>query len=201
MSERLRVAGSVLIALAATILIGGCATKATVILLPEANGKPTAVTVRQAESEVVLDRPYAAADVKSLGVSAFQSNPQDVQTRFGPALAAQPMHAETFVLYFVEGGDEFTEESKRLVDTVMAEVARRPVPDVLVVGHTDAVGSDQFNDALGLRRAETVRAALIAAGVPASDVQAISRGRRAPAVTTADGVAEPRNRRVEIIVR
>jgi OOP family OmpA-OmpF porin len=32
-------------------------------------------------------------------------------------------------------------------------------------------------------------------------VQAISRGKRAPAVPTADGVAEPRNRRVEIIVR
>jgi outer membrane protein OmpA-like peptidoglycan-associated protein len=198
MTER---AGRALAVLVALALASGCATRASVVLLPEAEGKPAAVTVRQGDSQVVLDRPYAAADVKALGVSAYDSNAQDVQARFGPALAAQPARAETFVLYFVEGTDEFTVESKQLVGKVLAEVARRPVPDVLVVGHTDAVGTDPLNDALGLRRAETVRAGLIAAGVPASDVQAISRGKRALAVPTADGVAEPRNRRVEIIVR
>ena len=185
----------------ATLWIAGCATRASVVLLPEPDGKPTAVTVRQGDSEVVLDRPYAAANVKATGVGAFQSDPHDVQARYGQALAAQPARAQAFVLYFVGGTDELTDESKQLLAGVLTEVARRPVPDVLVVGHTDAVGNDQLNDALGLRRAETVRASLIGAGVPASDVQAVSRGKRAPAVPTPDGVAEPRNRRVEIIVR
>lgn len=190
------------VAVALTIaLVSACASKGTVVLLPEPDGKPTAVTVRQADTQIVLDQPYAAARVASRGLDPFQSNAQEVEKQFGPALAAQPIRAETFVLYFVEGKDEFTDESKRLVDTILAEVARRPVPDVLVVGHTDSVGTDQLNDALGLRRAETVRTALIGLGVPASDVQASSRGKRAPAVPTADGVAEPRNRRVEIIVR
>jgi outer membrane protein OmpA-like peptidoglycan-associated protein len=201
MNDRLRPAARS-IAVALTIaLVGACASKGTVVLLPETDGKPTAVTVRQANTEIVLDRPYAAAKVASQSLDAYQSSPQEVEAQFGRALAAQPMRAETFLLYFVEGKDEFTDESKRLVDKVLAEVARRPVPDVLVVGHTDTVGTDQVNDALGMRRAETVRAALIALGVPASDVQAISRGKRAPAVPTGDGVAEPRNRRVEIIVR
>ena len=190
------------IALALTIaVLGGCASKGTVVLLPEPDGKPTAVTVRQGDTQVVLDRPYAATKVATRGLDAYESSAKDVETQFGPALAAQPVRSETFVLYFVEGKDEFTDESKRLVDKILAEVARRPVPDVLVVGHTDAVGTDPLNDALGLRRAETVRAGLIASGVPASDIQAISRGKRAPAVPTPDGVAEPRNRRVEIIVR
>jgi outer membrane protein OmpA-like peptidoglycan-associated protein len=201
MNDRLRpVARSIAVALTIA-LVGACASKGTVVLLPETDGKPTAVTVRQANTEIVLDRPYAAAKVASQSLDAYQSSPQEVEAQFGRALAAQPMRAETFLLYFVEGKDEFTDESKRLVDKVLAEVARRPVPDVLVVGHTDTVGTDQVNDALGMRRAETVRAALIALGVPASDMQAISRGKRAPAVPTGDGVAEPRNRRVEIIVR
>ena len=201
MNDRLRpTVRSVAAALTIT-LVGACASKGNVVLLPEADGKPTAVTVRQANTEIVLDQPYAAAKVGARSVDAYQSSPQAVEAQFGKAMAAQPVRAETFVLYFVEGRDEFTDESKRLVDQVLAEVARRPVPDVLVVGHTDAVGTDQVNDALGLRRAETVRAALIALGVRAGDVQAISRGKRAPAVPTADGVAEPRNRRVEIIVR
>ena len=138
------------IAVALTIaLVGACASKGTVVLLPETDGKPTAVTVRQANTEIVLDRPYAAAKVASQSLDAYQSSPQEVEAQFGRALAAQPMRAETFVLYFVEGKDEFTDESKRLVDKVLAEVARRPVPDVLVVGHTDTVGTDQLNDALG----------------------------------------------------
>ena len=175
--------------------------KGTVVLLPEKDGKPSAVTVRQGDKELVLDQPYAAARVLSQGVDGYRSSQQEVERDFGAALAAQPARPNTFVLYFIEGKDEFTDESKRLVEQVLADVAGRPVPDVLVVGHTDAVGTDQVNDALGLRRAETVRTALIGRGIPAGDVRALSRGKRAPAVPTPDGVAEPRNRRVEIIVR
>lgn len=190
-----------LLVLLACLLAAGCASKGSVVLLPEGDGSATAVTVRQGEREIVLDRPYAAADVTWRGASAFQSTPQEVAARFGPAMAAQPMPADRFVLYFVEGKDELTDESKRQFDRILAEVARRPVPDVLVVGHTDAVGSHQVNDALGLQRAQTVRAALVAIGIPDADIQALSRGKRAPAVPTPDGVAESRNRRVEIVIR
>jgi outer membrane protein OmpA-like peptidoglycan-associated protein len=124
-----------------------------------------------------------------------------VQAKFGPTLAAEPSRPASFTLYFVEGKDELTDESKQAVDRILAEIAKRPVPDVLVIGHTDTVGTDTFNDALGLQRAEAVRAALIRLGIPAADVHAISRGKRALAVQTADGVSEPRNRRVEIVVR
>ena len=181
-------------------LVGACAS-GTVILLPESDGRPGALAVKQGDKELVLDRPYAAADATPFGPYAYQSSREEVQARFGPALAAQPARAATFTLYFVEGKDEFTEESKLLVDKVLSEIAKRPVPDVLVVGHTDLVGSDPFNDALGQQRAETVRAALIRLGLPAEDVRATSRGKREPAVPTAEGVPEPRNRRVEIIVR
>ena len=171
------------------------------VLLPEKDGSRTALTVRQGDKDVLLDQPYAAVRTTPLGPRAYRADAQDVAAKFGPALAAQPTRATTFTLYFVEGGDEFTEESRRAVDQILSEIASRPVPDVLVVGHTDAVGSDQFNDALGQQRAEAVRAALMRLGIPANDIHALSRGKRALAVPTADGVAEPRNRRVVIIVR
>lgn len=188
----------------AVIVIGamlGACTSGTVVLLPEKDGKATAVTVKQGDKEVVLDQPYAAVNATTIGPRAYQSSPQEVEARFGSAISAQPARASSFTLYFVEGKDEFTEESKQAVDKILSEIARRPVPDVLVVGHTDAVGTDAFNDALGQQRAETVRLALIRLGVPPADVRAISRGKRALVVPTPDGVAEPRNRRVEIIVR
>jgi outer membrane protein OmpA-like peptidoglycan-associated protein len=124
-----------------------------------------------------------------------------VEALFGPALAAQPARAATFTLYFVEGKDELTAESQEVVGKILSEIAKRRVPDIVVVGHTDLVGSHPFNDALGQQRADAVRSALIRLGIPAEDVRAISRGKREPAVPTADGVAEPRNRRVVILVR
>ena len=67
--------------------------------------------------------------------------------------------------------------------------------------HTDSVGSDQYNDALAQKRAEAVRAMLAARGIAPQDIVAIGRGKRDLLVPTPDGVAEPRNRRVEIVVR
>ncbi|HEY3179120.1 MAG TPA: OmpA family protein [Casimicrobiaceae bacterium] len=178
-----------------------CAQRGTVVLLPEKDGKPTAVVVKQDGRETVLDQPYAAARQTPFGVRAYTSTPEEVTSKFGTALGSQPQRAVTFTLYFIEGKDEFTEESKRVVEVIFAEIARRPVPDVIVVGHSDAVGSDQFNDALARQRAETVRAELMRRGVAPENIQASGRGKRDLLIPTADGVAEPRNRRVEIFVR
>ena len=83
----------------------------------------------------------------------------------------------------------------------MAELKRRAVPDIVVIGHTDTIGALEWNDKLSLARAERVREALIAQGLPATRITAAGRGEREPLVTTADNVAEPRNRRVEVNVR
>jgi len=193
------------IAAAVAILVAflaGCAVQTgTVVLLPEKDARNAAVTVRQGTDEVVLAEPYAAARQTTQGPRAYKSSPEEVQALFGPALAAQPARPTSFTLYFVEGGDEFTDASKQILDNVFAEIAKHPVPDIVVVGHTDAVGSDTVNDALALRRATTVRTMLIGRGISPENVVAAGRGKREPLVPTPDGVAEPRNRRVEIVVR
>ncbi|HXX82530.1 MAG TPA: OmpA family protein [Casimicrobiaceae bacterium] len=182
-------------------ILAACASSGTVVLLPEKDGKPAALTVKQGDKEVVLDQPYAAAKATAFGPRPYTSSAQEVQSQFGSALAAQPPRPIPYTLYFVEGKDEFTDESKILLEQVLSQIKQHPVPDVLVVGHTDTVGNDQYNDALGQRRADAVRAVLINFGIAETDIRAISRGKRELAVPTADGVAEPRNRRVEIIVR
>ena len=77
----------------------------------------------------------------------------------------------------------------------------RPAPEITVIGHTDRVGSDEDNDALSRARAETVRKLIEQTGVEATSLEATGRGEREPLVQTADKVAEPRNRRVEISIR
>jgi outer membrane protein OmpA-like peptidoglycan-associated protein len=182
-------------------LLTGCAANERIILLPEKDGRPTSVVVTQGGRETVLDRPYAAAELSLADPWRYSATPEEVQSTFGAAIAAQPTRATHFTLYFIEGSDDLTEDSKLILESMFADLAKRAIPDVLVVGHTDAVGSDQYNDALATKRAQAVRAALIARGIPAEDVAAFGRGKRELLVPTPDGFAEPRNRRVEIVVR
>lgn len=187
---------------AALALVAGCAWRTTtVVLLPEADGRKTELTVTDSRGEVVLDQPYAAVRRTPLFTRPYQSSPDEVNATFGAALAAQPRREAMFTLHFPEGRDEISAESRPQLEAALADIVARPVKDVLVVGHTDRVGSDPVNDALARQRAETVRAELIRRGVAAEYVQASGRGSREPVVPTAAGVAEPRNRRVDIIVR
>jgi outer membrane protein OmpA-like peptidoglycan-associated protein len=185
---------------ALALFLGACST-GTVVLLPEKDAHPTAVVVTQGDKQVVLAEPYAAATQTPLGPRAYASNAQEVQALAGPALAAQPPRPSQFTLYFVEGKDELTDESKQIVEGVFAEIAKHPVPDLLVIGHTDTVGTEQANDVLSRQRADAIRAALIDRGIAPDNVVAVGRGKRELLVQTSDGVAEPRNRRVIIIVR
>lgn len=183
-------------------LVSACAgPKESVVLLPSPTGQSTAVWVTRDSRQVVLDQPYAGAHLSRWSIAGYPSSAEDVQGRFGSALAAQPLLPAQFTLYFIDGKDEFTDESKLIVDSVFAEIARRPVPDVIVIGHTDTVGNDVANDALSRQRAEVVRNAFVARGLAADKLVTVGRGKRELAVPTADGVSEPRNRRIEILVR
>lgn len=70
---------------------------------------------------------------------------------------------------------------------------------VSVVGHTDTMGTKDYNYALGGRRAEAVQNMLIKYGIPASQIVAVSAGEEDLAVQTPDGVANAANRRVKVV--
>jgi len=76
-----------------------------------------------------------------------------------------------------------------------------PPSSISVTGHTDTVGTAEYNMALGLRRADAVRTALIAGGVPADKITVASRGFTDLAVPTGPNVREAKNRRAEIILQ
>ena len=127
--------------------------------------------------------------------------PDQVHNIFSATVAALPGRPATFMLYFQEGKDELTAASNAELANVLDEIKRRPEPDLLVTGHADNVGSDAFNDKLSLARAERMRELLTARGIALDRVQVAGRGKRELMVNTRGGVAEERNRRVEINVR
>lgn len=172
------------------------------VVLPGRDGTAGAITVVHGTERRVLEDAYAALRVTRDGwLEPARVSAQEVREVFGAALDAQPPPAASFILYFTFGTDQLTPESTRELGDVMAEVQRRPDPEVVIIGHTDRVGGIAQNDALSLQRAERVRASILGLGLPADRVQATGRGEREPLVATEDEVAEPRNRRVEITVR
>jgi len=170
------------------------------VVVPSADGHIGAVVVEHDGKRTVLDQPYAANRIGRDGGPAKFTEGQ-VRSTFGATAAAIPARPAAFLLYFVMGSDELTEESKGELARMLQELRRRPSPDILVIGHTDRVGNEDDNDRLSLQRAQRVRENFIAQGIAAERIRAAGRGEREPVVQTADGVDEPRNRRVEINVR
>ena len=174
-----------------------------VVLLPDP-GKNTAgrASVSNEHGRVELSEAGAAVIV-SPGVAprAVSLESGDVQRKFADALASLPLAPQHFVLFFRFDSEELTDDSRRLVQDVLSMVKQRPDPEVVAIGHTDTMGTSVSNVELGLRRANAVRTILIDAGLPAASIAVRSHGEGALLVHTADGVVEPRNRRVEITVR
>ena len=124
-----------------------------------------------------------------------------MEREFGEALASLPPAPQTFTLLLQFESENLTPASRTLLTETLQAVKQHPVPDVLVVGHTDTTGPPALNFQLGLRRAQTVRALLIAAGLDNGAVTVVSHGETQLLVSTPDGTSEPRNRRVLINVR
>ena len=183
-------------------LLAACAPASRVILLPEASGRPTSVEVKTAMASQVLSNPYQTASVNTSGAVALSvTEPQVVQERYGRLLAQQPPAAEQFLLYFEPGGAQLTAQSTALLPAILVRAVARRGGEIIVMGHTDRVGSLEANDGLSLQRAKAIRELFIAQGFKPELVDAVGRGERAPLVPTDDEVAEPQNRRAEIVVR
>jgi len=196
--------GNLLFALLVAGLLGACATsRDTIVLLPKDDGTTGAIAASRGNAEILLDTAYASARPRLVGskLKRDTADREKLEKRFGAALSAMPPPPKSFTVYFLSGSDDFTEESKSAITSMMDELKQRPSPEVTVIGHTDRVGGDDQNDALSLQRAGRMKELLVGMGVPADSIDSAGRGSREPLVDTAEGVDEPRNRRVEVNVR
>ncbi|SDR50323.1 Outer membrane protein OmpA [Paraburkholderia fungorum] len=191
-------------AFAALALLGGCSTPPDrIILLPDPEGKVGAVVVHSANGEQTIDKAYAGVDVASNGsMEKTMDSSSNVQTRYSALLAARPPRPMTFTLFFLfDSATELAPESPATVEKMKAVLAHWPAPQVVVIGHTDLAGSQEFNDRLSMRRAQSAASFLVKEGIPVQQIETAGRGKREPLVPTADGVPNKMNRRVVITIQ
>lgn len=120
-----------------------------------------------------------------------------------PAPAPEPAPAPLpgpFMVFFDFDKTDLTADARSIIRLAATAFKDFGVARIAASGHTDKAGRDAYNDALAQRRAEAVRDALIAQGVPAGRISIRSYGEKSPLVSTNDGVREWQNRRVEIVL-
>jgi len=199
-----RVPGRLTLLLVLTlILVAGCA-KTQVVLLPDPDGKVGNVEIATERGTQTLDKAWQASETSRLDRtpgSPKQMEESQVRATFQEALAAQPIRPENFILYFKKASADLTAESIQMVPQILAAIKKRASKDIIISGHTDSVGRDEYNRTLSLKRAKSVAEVLVAKGVDREDLEITYHGKENPLVPSPDGVEEPKNRRVEITVR
>lgn len=118
-----------------------------------------------------------------------------------PAPPPQPAAAaNSFMVFFDWDRSNLSQQAMATIQQAADSYKSTGAARIVATGHADRSGPDNYNMALSLRRANAVKDALVRDGVPAPAIQVIGKGETQPLVQTADGVREPQNRRVEIVV-
>lgn len=138
------------------------------------------------------------ASVMMIGATAFLAACASETTEVAVAPAPAPAAATEYTVFFAFDRADLSDLGAQTV--AEASGAAADATSVSVVGHTDTVGSVQYNQALSEARAATVVGAMVGNGVNPAIITASGRSELDLAVATADGVREARNRRVEISV-
>jgi len=196
----------------ALFFLSGCCcfipaeAETTVVVVPSRHdGHVGAVVVHRGEQAEVLNTAYASVRQGETGrIRQTSLKPREIEKireTFAAASAALPPKAETYKLYFDFASENLTEESSRTLDAILSEVSTRQAAEIILVGHSDAPGTPEANEALSQRRAQRVRALIVARGISGDIVSAFGVGAREPEVPTLGDVEEARNRRVEITIR
>jgi outer membrane protein OmpA-like peptidoglycan-associated protein len=173
-------------------------------LLPEPGGQATGIIVRNQAGAQELSQPYQAVRVARNDTppsAPYALSEADVRRLFGSAIATLPEPEVEFVLHFDENREVLNAESLAMIPSIMRAIQDRHSTSITVIGHTDTTATPEYNYALGMRRAQGVAAVLANQGVKDSDLFVSSHGDTDLLVRTERNKSEPRNRRVEVIVR
>ncbi|MEO0822449.1 MAG: OmpA family protein, partial [Pseudomonadota bacterium] len=155
------------------------------------------------------ERPEACARMQAMwdqwlealrGGAGSCISPDDAFAMFQEAKAAclPPPQDTNFIVYFGFNRTDLTQRAREVLDEAVDAVAAINATALSIVGHTDTVGSDSYNQRLSERRARRVAGALVDRGIPQGAMTLAGRGEKDLARVTGNNVREPLNRRVEI---
>jgi OOP family OmpA-OmpF porin len=144
---------------------------------------------------------YNHSVMLGLRYALFQPPPAPPPVAEAPPPAAVPAPARTYLVFFDWDRADLTTRAREIIGEAAQNSRRVQATRIEVAGHADRSGSPQYNQRLSQRRADAVAAELVRQGVSRNEIMVTAFGESRPLVPTADGVREPQNRRVEIVLR
>jgi peptidoglycan-associated lipoprotein len=181
-----------------SLMIAGCASS-YVVLLENPDGTTGEVIIKGQKGEQVLSKAHQGAPLDGSASPAPVSKDK-LSKDFGDAMAAQPRLPVSYLLYFKKDVT-LTKESKVLIPKIVAEAADRQAVDISVIGHTDTVATAELNERLSRQRAQKIIKLLQDKGIHMHAITLESHSERNLLIPTPDNTYEPRNRRVEVLIR
>ena len=184
------------------IIFGGCASSKVVLLEGKKSG--TSVVVATKGGEQILDKPNTYTELSSTTAkpSKVQAmNKKEMEENYGTLMQTTPKPPVSFLLYFTAGSTIIADESKAQFSLIEDAIKERAPCDVNIIGHADREGSKEYNIKLSLKRAKSVQEWLMVRELDIDLITVESYGEEDPIIKTEDGVAEPKNRRVEVLIR
>jgi outer membrane protein OmpA-like peptidoglycan-associated protein len=162
----------------------------------------------RSDMKVFADFDYKAmtsynAEAVMAGLKFSFGAPAPLPPKVAPAAQPAPPPPPTarlFIVYFDFNKSDLTADGQKVVDQAVATFKQTGSVQVKIDGYTDLAGTQAYNLGLSKKRADIVRAAMVKGGVPANAIVEAWHGKENPAVPTADGVREARNRRAEILL-
>ncbi|MBR0642159.1 OmpA family protein [Plastoroseomonas hellenica] len=131
-----------------------------------------------------------------------------IRYNFGQVAAAAPAPApvpqataRTYLVFFDWDRADLTDRARQIIAEAAAAAPSVNTTRIEVAGHADRSGTPAYNQRLSERRANNVAAELVRRGIARNLIAISAFGETRPLVPTADGVREPQNRRVEIVLR
>jgi OOP family OmpA-OmpF porin len=121
-----------------------------------------------------------------------------------PPPAPKPVQAapipKNFMVFFDFDKDVLTPEAKAIITQAADAAKKQHSTSIALTGYTDLSGTVPYNLKLSVRRGDAVKKMLVQLGIPANEISVVGKGKSDPLVPTKDGVKEPQNRRVQIIL-
>lgn len=188
-------------------LLSSCASQPQekelfVLLAHPEDGSVGEILVTNSLSSTRLNTAGASVQVSSDNPSVpVELTAEEIQAVFAATLLALPQAAESSMLFFLPDKAVLNQESWDFLPELLENIQTRNACEITVVGHTDTMGTADYNLQISLQRAEWMRDELVALGIPSERIRIEARGDTDLLIPTADNVPELKNRRVEIILR
>lgn len=152
---------------------------------------------------VKVDSEYASHNIMAGLTYNFGTGAAPVAAEPAPAPAPTPAPevARSYIVFFDWDSTVITPEAQAIIQDAANAATSLGVARIELTGHADRSGSPRYNQKLSVKRAEAVKTVLVGLGVSEANIVTIGKGESAPLVPTPDGVREPQNRRVEIVLQ